>query len=248
MSVEPEERGSLLASLAGEYDPSEEDAERVFAKIQASLAENAAVTPSASGRAESTPMATGGAKKTLALGVSCAALAIIGALTFGRGDSSAGAQLQPQSQPHAETSSAIAAPTAEREPEATPVIPSVSIDSLPSATARPVGHSTPKAAPPATPSEPAPSTDTLEREARILADARRARQAGDGDRALALLEEHAREFPRGWLASDRAAERIVTLCALGRREEAVRDGAAFLDGRPKSPLTRRVEMSCAGRP
>ena len=95
---------------------------------------------------------------------------------------------------------------------------------------------------------PAADPDTLEREARILADARRARQADDAERALALLDQHAREFPTGWLASDRAAERIVVLCALGRRAEAVREAAIFLKGRPRGPLTRRVEMSCVGQP
>ena len=93
-----------------------------------------------------------------------------------------------------------------------------------------------------------PAADTLEREARILADARRARQSGNGEEALALLDEHARVFPSGWLASDRDAERILVLCSLGRRDQAVREAAAFLAGRPKGPLTRRVELSCAGQP
>ncbi len=63
---------------------------------------------------------------------------------------------------------------------------------------------------------------------------------------LALLDEHARTFPNGFLASDRAAEHIVVLCGLGRQDEAAREAKAFLAGRPEGPLTRRVTMSCAG--
>jgi len=46
--------------------------------------------------------------------------------------------------------------------------------------------------------------------------------------------------------ADRAAERIIVLCSLGRRAEAVEQATVFLRSRPKSPLTRRVEASCAG--
>ena len=47
---------------------------------------------------------------------------------------------------------------------------------------------------------------------------------------------------------ERIAERIVVLCTVGRRAEAAREAKSFLDGRPKSPLTRRVEASCAVEP
>jgi RNA polymerase sigma-70 factor (ECF subfamily) len=90
------------------------------------------------------------------------------------------------------------------------------------------------------------SSDTLAEEARLLAEARRAVRAGDVPRALTLLDEHARVFPNGWLVDDRAAERIVVLCHLGRQEEAVREATIFLSGRPESPLTHRVATSCAG--
>ena len=87
--------------------------------------------------------------------------------------------------------------------------------------------------------------DTLGRETQLLSSARAAEKGGNPDKALALLDEHARLFPNGWLANDCVAERIVVLCSVGRRAEAVREAKAFLDGRPKSPLTRRVEASCA---
>ena len=71
---------------------------------------------------------------------------------------------------------------------------------------------------------------------------------GDAAQGLALLDEHAQTFPKGFLAGDRAAERIVVLCGLGRRDEAVREAKVFLAGRPEGPLTRRVTMSCGGEP
>lgn len=246
MSVEPEKRGSFLAPLAEAYEPTEVDADRVFATIQASLAGSTAAPSPETVQAEPATPAAAGTKKTLAVGISAAVIAIAGALWLVQAGSETVAQPQPQ--PGSRTSSANAAPPAERQLEGTPAIPSVSVDALPSVIAQPVAPSTPKATPSAALTGPAPSADTLEREARLLADARRARQAGDGDRALSLLDEHAREFPRGWLASDRAAERILALCTVGRRDEAVREAAVFLNGRPKSPLTRRVEMSCAGQP
>lgn len=89
------------------------------------------------------------------------------------------------------------------------------------------------------------SADTLGRETQLITSARAALKEKSPDKALAFLDEHARLFPNGWLANDRMAERIVVLCSVSRRSEAVREARAFLDGRPKSPLTRRVEESCA---
>jgi RNA polymerase sigma-70 factor (ECF subfamily) len=138
------------------------------------------------------------------------------------------------SPPEDETRRAVAAVPA-------PAIPSISVDALPNA-ARPTSSATGSA------STPPPATDTLEREARLLADARRAVQRGDDKGALLLLDEHARVFPKGWLANDRVVEHIVVLCNLGRQAEAMREATTFLQGRADSPLTHRVATSCAGQP
>ena len=252
MSNERDERGALLAPLADAYEPTGADERRVLASIQGALAAGATVASSATVRAEPArapapapaPATAGKGKKLLFAGLSCAAIATFGGLALRTSDSGA---VGPA--PRAETASVDVAPSAERaEPEGTPAIPSISIDALPEAGVKPVNPPAPSVAPAAVPVAPAADADTLEREARILADARRARQADDAERALGLLDQHAREFPMGLLASDRAAERIVVLCALGRRAEASREAEMFLKGRPKGPLTRRVEMSCAGKP
>jgi RNA polymerase sigma-70 factor (ECF subfamily) len=249
VSTEPEKK--LLAPLADAYEPTDADAERVFAKIQASLAAlPAAPVPVA--RPPVPPAAGAFAGKNLAL-VGLCALAIVGGVFAWQSRREGPRPAAPASEVVAApvvTAPAVPAPPVASAPVAATaapaMLPSISVDSLPSASlAQPPGASGGKlAAAPA--ASQAPSSETLEKEARLLAEARRAVQRGEAAQGLALLDEHARTFPNGWLAADRAAERIVVLCSLGRRDEAVRESKAFLVGRPDGPLTRRVTASCAG--
>jgi hypothetical protein len=62
-----------------------------------------------------------------------------------------------------------------------------------------------------------------------------------------MLDEHARRFPRGALASERRGLRILALCELGDVAGARRDAAAFLASHPPTGLAERVERSCAGQ-
>jgi hypothetical protein len=70
-------------------------------------------------------------------------------------------------------------------------------------------------------------------------------RAGDASRALMLFDEHERHFPHGVLAEERAVERILALCQLGRRADAAREGATFLEEHPASRLANHVRSSCA---
>ena len=256
MSTQDNEKSSLLAPVIGAYEPTDADADRIFAKIEATLD---AAPPSRAPAPASTALWS---RAGLVAGLSCVALAVATGVVLQteRGDSSPRgvaradgvAALADETPPSAPS---VVAPVAEPntlarvETNADAPLPSVSVDTLPNLAAAPATAETsrkPAASAPSSLRAPAPAADTLEKEARLLADARRASQSGAGDRALALLDEHARTFPNGWLASERDAERILVLCRLGRRAEATRAAAAFLDGRPKGPLTRRVELSCAG--
>lgn len=247
MSLEPEKKSSLLAPLADRYELTEEGADRILSKIQTSYLQDAGTTSPASVAAQS-----GTGKLSLLLGSTCAALALVGVSIH----LSSGGESRPVSAPSAVTSPMAVMPTSEpaREPEPVVAVPSVSVDSLPSVAEIPPSTRAPskKPSPPiAVPDAPATAahaetSDTLQQEARLITDARLALEHGDGDKALARLAEHARLFPNGWFAADRAAERIVVLCSLGRRAEAVEEATVFLQSRPKSPLTRRVEASCAG--
>jgi len=87
---------------------------------------------------------------------------------------------------------------------------------------------------------------SLESETRLLRDASFELGAGRPERALALLDEHARSFSGGALVEEGRVERILALCALGRTSAAHDEGARFLRERPHSLLADRVRASCGG--
>ena len=78
----------------------------------------------------------------------------------------------------------------------------------------------------------------------LLNQAQRALASGQANTALQLLDRHAREFPRGSLTEERAAARIIALCALGRGTAARAETAAFVRQSPESPLVERVRAAC----
>jgi hypothetical protein len=100
------------------------------------------------------------------------------------------------------------------------------------------------------PSKPAasyagrPTDGSLEAELALLAEVTSALQANRAARALTLIDEHDRRFPKGALVPEFAAQRVVTLAALGRHAEACTRSAAFLAAYPKSPLVPQVRSSC----
>jgi len=96
---------------------------------------------------------------------------------------------------------------------------------------------------------PAPSPlspTTLENETRLVRAGIAALHAGDPAAALAFFDEHARSYPNGALAEERAAERVTALCDLGRDDEASRAAASFMREHPRSPLAARVSAGCSG--
>jgi type IV secretory pathway VirB10-like protein len=125
-----------------------------------------------------------------------------------------------------------APPTPAREPAAPPVNPP------PVATARP---------PEPAPSPVAAVPTMLEEETRLLHAAEDAMKAGSPDRALATLGEHAARFPDGYLARERAADRVFALCLAGRQDDARQEADAFLAVEGVGPLAERVRTSCGGQ-
>ncbi len=91
----------------------------------------------------------------------------------------------------------------------------------------------------------APVSDLAE-ETVLLRDADRALRAGNSTRALALLDEHAARFPKGALAPERTAERLIVTCELGVADSRRVD--QFLASRAASPLAARVRRACAPKP
>jgi hypothetical protein len=90
-----------------------------------------------------------------------------------------------------------------------------------------------------------PSTPQLDAELALLRSAHAALVEGHAEEALAALDEHASRFPDGMLAEDRAAQRILALCALGRSDAARDEGLRFVAHHPQSPHVGAVRNSCA---
>jgi hypothetical protein len=93
---------------------------------------------------------------------------------------------------------------------------------------------------------PSSALSSLGAETTLLQDARAALDRGDAAGALALLDEHEREFPLGVLTEERLATRVFALCSLGRQAEAQGVAERLLRHAPSSPLRARVLQSCAG--
>lgn len=101
----------------------------------------------------------------------------------------------------------------------------------------------------ATPTAPSPvvATDTIAEEASLLRTAHSALATGDGTSVMRALDEHARRFPRGALAEERDAARVLALCAQGRAPEARASASAFVSSNPRSPFAAQVRRSCASK-
>ncbi len=82
---------------------------------------------------------------------------------------------------------------------------------------------------------------TAERE--LLSIARTAVARGQGDAALAALDRHARQFPRGRLAEERESLRIQALIAAGRKDEAKSKAKDFGKQFPGSLQKKAIETS-----
>jgi hypothetical protein len=85
----------------------------------------------------------------------------------------------------------------------------------------------------------------LKEEQALIASAKSALDAGDTGRAMRSLSEHAGRFPRGILAEERTALRVMTLCASGDVDQAEKERAGFLARWPRSPHAGRVRGACS---
>jgi hypothetical protein len=120
------------------------------------------------------------------------------------------------------------------------------LESAPAAQAIPPPSGSTGSLPPALPATPgAVAESDLDVETALVRAGMEALRTGDAPRALLLFDEHARHFPNGVLAEERAVERILALCQLGRRTDAAGDAATFLRDHPASRLADQVRSSCA---
>jgi hypothetical protein len=87
--------------------------------------------------------------------------------------------------------------------------------------------------------------DTLARELDLLHDAQRAWRARDSERTLALLDQHAKRYPRSELRLERSALRVLALCEVGRERDARKLARTLIRLAPNSPVRATIEESCA---
>jgi hypothetical protein len=114
------------------------------------------------------------------------------------------------------------------------------------------GPSSPVAsAPPAPVSVPsrgaasARARSNLADEMQLLERAQEALRAGHPRDALAWLDRYHERFRVGVLSDEERILRVLSLCGLGRHEEAARQARALLAEAPSSPLLPRLRASCA---
>jgi hypothetical protein len=256
--LRPEDR-ALFVAARETFEPSAGDRDRITRSLALTLGAAAGVAASLPATSAAATATVGTVKGASLVAIKwLALLAIVG----GAGATGISVYRAARTQAATTTGAAAAAP-AVAPPLAPPLAPALAPTIEPSPVADPPDAPSPHASrpgapgaaslppgpPPAQPPQPPPrSADPMSvaDEARILASASSALAAGDGARALVLLDEHARAFPRGALLEERLGERVLALCEVGEVGAARRAGASFLAQYPESPLARRVRSSCAG--
>jgi hypothetical protein len=252
------EAKSLFGAARRELGPSSEDRGRLARRLSARLGA-AALTTSTLAAAGSTSGAAVGVKLALPLLVKWLGVGLLlgGGLTSGylllRAPSGAGAA---RGAPAAAPSTSV--PVARARAEAAPIPSALEPTRAPEASPNTEASIEPRAldarqaragngarAAAAEPSDAAAPSARVGEETALMRRAHAALRAGDANRALSLLRDHAVRFPGGILAEERSAELVSTLCQLGRRAEAEREARRFLRELASSPLAPSVRASCA---
>jgi len=86
------------------------------------------------------------------------------------------------------------------------------------------------------------TADTLGEETRLLRDADQALRAGNAERALSLLDEHAARYPHGVLEPERTAERMIARCKLGQAD--AKSAQSYLSAHANSAFAARIQDAC----
>jgi outer membrane protein assembly factor BamD (BamD/ComL family) len=94
------------------------------------------------------------------------------------------------------------------------------------------------------PKATASATSSLLAESEGVQQVQQALAGGNAARALTLLETQGSQFGTGALAEERAALRVLALCAAGQPEAAEVARQRFLRTYPHSPHEARVRGNC----
>jgi TolA-binding protein len=83
--------------------------------------------------------------------------------------------------------------------------------------------------------------DNIAAQLKLLDSARSALKAGSPGRAIALLDQYARTYPRGKLTQEATLLRVEALVRSGKQAQAVSLARRFRTAHPSSPYTQRLE-------
>lgn len=257
------ESTSLLETARREYLPSEEARRRIRERILDGA--RAPIAP------ESSPasVAAGGARsgsssmKTLGLASVCAFVlvsifavrATLEARSSAQGDDHATEAAPPTSEPRGAEAKREPSPASNDVPASEGTISPYLLPDAPAlAPAKPSAGAVAARKPTAEAPAPGPVgtaesvanpvNDSLGNEMRILREAHAASKNGDPSRALTLLDEHARTYPRGVLREERLALTALVLCSQGRQADARRAAEELAHANPRSSHLERLRGSC----
>ena len=248
---DPRARAMLRAYReATGYDPEQRDA--VWERIEASL-DRAGTEPSIEGPARP--------PRWIAVGAAVVATAAAAALLSWapwRGASGTTERAPSQQAPRTRREDAprtiapppardVRTPGAPSPTPAPPPSPASTDEPAPSPRARSGSRDPGRPEPSATEDAGASVGDELRAELVLIGKARRALQADDPQRALELLDAHARAFPQGQMREDRQVLRIEALCAADKGQQARAEARQLLRTYPGSAHAGRVREACPAR-
>jgi hypothetical protein len=136
----------------------------------------------------------------------------------------------------------VAAPT----PAVTPSV-DLALEPAPALSAAPAAAAQPRSSKPAAPA-PSVAPPSASEEALLVATAEAQLRSGHAAAALALYEQHLREYPKGALRHESQSGRIVALCGVGRSAEARAEIERFAARHPSSPSLLRMQRACGLEP
>lgn len=231
--------------------PGAGDRARLHAAIQVRLASPAAAAAAAPAAATTTAGAA--LAKLAAGGVILAALGVGAARARPRAPAPTAPAAAARSAPSPSTTAAPAPPSPERPTPAPPDPVRVALVPAPPRRAHrraPTVVPSPAEAAPPPPvvgvAAPPAAPDAFDHEFSLLRDAQVALDRRRHGRAIELLDQYAAAHPGGTLGTEALTLRVLTLCALGRPDEARGFAARLLNEAPDSPSAGRVRSSCVG--
>jgi hypothetical protein len=133
-----------------------------------------------------------------------------------------------------------------REPESPSIDRTTIVEDRPTGDPRragPIEPEPPRVAQPAPKRKPSGGTD-LAAELALLREADTALDQGNASKALKLLDEHARKFPRGQMIPERLLQKAIAFCKLGKQDKSRATIEKLLRTYPSTPLRARASEVC----